>query len=308
MTVAEVALANLRRYVSAWHLHEPGARLGDDPEELHDLRVAGRKLDAILRQFRPYLPEPLLRIRPTLKTALRALGSARDLDVALIELEAFSRGLPESERKSAEPLRRHLAAEGGRARARMLSVLDSIWVQKNLQELTSLLAAPAAGSQPSSAELVLKAAPELIRRRYRKLRKGADLLTTDSSMEAYHAVRGRVKKLRYALEAVAVIYGKPADAMLRALRRWQEKLGVQQDAAVANRRLRAIASAPPQGIPPETMFLMGRLVEHYASTAMRARKLSGRGYGKVRGRWKRLRENFKESAANDAPKIPNSGT
>src|SRR6266853_2823290 len=70
MTVAEAALANLRRYVSAWHLHEPGARLGDDPEELHDLRVAGRKLDAILRQFRRYLPEPLLRIRPTLKTVL----------------------------------------------------------------------------------------------------------------------------------------------------------------------------------------------------------------------------------------------
>lgn len=308
MTVAEVALANLRRYVSAWHLHEPGARLGDDPEELHDLRVAGRKLDAILRQFRPYLPEPLLRIRPTLKTVLRALGSARDLDVALIELEAFSRGLPEAERENAEPLRRHLVSEGGRARARMLSVLDSIWVQKNLQELTSLVAAPSAASQPSSPEWVLKAAPELIRRRYRKLRKGADLLTTGSSTEAYHEVRGRVKKLRYVLEAVAVIYGKPADAMLRALRRWQEKLGVQQDAAVANRRLRAIASAPPQGIPPETMFLMGRLVEHYAGAAMRARKLSARGYGKVRGRWKRLRENFKDAAANDAPKIPNSGT
>ena len=54
-------------------------------------------------------------------------------------------------------------------------------------------------------------------------------------MEAYHEVRGQVKKLRYALEAVAAIYGKPADEMLRALRRWQEKLGVQQDAAVASR-------------------------------------------------------------------------
>ena len=219
-------------------------------------------------------------------------------------LEAFSRGLPQSD-GSAEPLGRHLVSEGGRARADA-GVLDSIWVQKNLQELTSLLAAPAAASQSSSAELVLKAAPELIRRRYRKLRKGADLLTTGSSMEAYHAVRGRVKKLRYALEAVAVIYGKPADAMLRTLRRWQEKLGVQQDAAVASRRLKAIASAPPNGIPPETMFLMGRLVEHYASAAVRARKLSARGYRKVRGRWKRLRENFKDSTAS-APKTSGSG-
>src|ERR1022692_3367028 len=81
MSIVEVALANLRRYLSAWHLHEPGARLGDNPEELHDLRVAGRRLDAILRQFKSYLPAPLLQIRPALKTVLRALGDARDLDV-----------------------------------------------------------------------------------------------------------------------------------------------------------------------------------------------------------------------------------
>src|ERR1019366_9320441 len=95
MSIAEVALANLRRYLSAWYLHEPGARLGDNPEELHDLRVAGRRMDAILRQFRSSLPASFLRIRPTLKRVLRALGDARDLDVALGELETFSRELPE---------------------------------------------------------------------------------------------------------------------------------------------------------------------------------------------------------------------
>src|SRR6202166_3663724 len=97
MVIVEVALANLRRYLSAWHLHEPGARMGDNPDELHDLRVAGRKLDAILREFRSSLPASLLRIRPTLKKVLRALGDARDLDVALSELEAFARELPASE-------------------------------------------------------------------------------------------------------------------------------------------------------------------------------------------------------------------
>src|ERR1700738_3370656 len=96
MRIDEVALANLRRYLSSWDLHEPGARLGDDPEELHDLRVAGRRLDAILRQFRPYLPASLLRMRPTLKKVRRALGEARDLDVALLELDAFNRELSEA--------------------------------------------------------------------------------------------------------------------------------------------------------------------------------------------------------------------
>src|SRR5262249_61776741 len=90
MRMDEIAFPTLRRYLSAWHRHEPGARLGDDPEELHDLRVAGRRLDAILRQFAAYIPASLVRIRPTLKKLLRALGDARDLDVALLELDAFS--------------------------------------------------------------------------------------------------------------------------------------------------------------------------------------------------------------------------
>ena len=306
MTIVEVALANLRRYLSAWHLHEPGARLGDDPQELHDLRVAVRRLDAILREFRSSLPASFLLIRPTLKVVLRTLGQARDLDVALSELATFSRQLPKSDRESVGPLRRCLASERGRTRTRMLTVLDSVRVQKIMHELTSLLSAPAAVSPQVVSESALHAAPGMIRRRYRKLRKRAEVLTSNSPVQAYHEVRGQVKKLRYALEAVAVIYGKPADAMLRALRRWQEKLGVQQDAAVASGRLRELASAPPKGILPETLFLMGRFAEHYASAAARARRGYAKGYRQIRGRWKRLRIKFEDSAASHLPKLAHS--
>jgi CHAD domain-containing protein len=186
----------------------------------------------------------------------------------------------------------------------MLSVLDSVFVQKNFQELTSLLAAPSAASGETSPQLALEAAPEMIRRRYRKARKVADKLTPASSMEAYHEVRGQVKKLRYVVEAVGPIYGKPADDMLRALRRWQERLGLQQDAAVASERLRALAGTPPKEMPPETLFLMGRLAEHYASAALQARKLHAKGYRKVRERYRKLRQKF-EHPMKDAAKLPN---
>ena len=308
MTVSEVAMVNLRRYWSDWQRHEPGARLGDDPEELHDLRVAGRRLDAVLRQFRRSLPESLLRIRATLKSVLRALGSVRDLDVALSELESFSHKLPKSERKSAEPLKQHLVSERGRARAQMLRVLDSIWVRQHLQEMRIVLAAPLAAAQRSSPPLALHAAPKLIRRRYRKLRKHAEHLKLHSPMEEFHEVRGQVKKLRYVLEAVAVIYGQPADEMLRALRRWQETLGVQQDAAVASVRLNVLAGAPPKGIPPDTLFLMGRLAQHHADEALRARTGYAKGYRKIRARWKRLRVKFEDSAAKDPAKPADAGS
>ncbi|HSZ09459.1 MAG TPA: CHAD domain-containing protein [Steroidobacteraceae bacterium] len=301
MTIAEVAMANLRRYLAAWQLHEPGARLGDDPEELHDLRVAGRRLDAILRQFQSVLPPVLLSTRATLKTVLRALGCARDLDVALDELQDFSRKLPKSDRVGMEPLKEHLLSERGRARAQMLSVLDSIWVQKNLQEFASLLTAPGAALEASSAGLALRASPGLIRRRFRKLRKRADLLRVDSSTEECHEVRGQVKKLRYVLEAVADLYGESAGDLIRALRRWQENLGLQQDAAVAMRRLNTLAGAKPKDMPAETLFLMGRLAERHLGAARRARKRSATGYRKVRQKWKKLRTTFEESTANEAP-------
>jgi triphosphatase len=300
MRVHEIALANLRRYLSAWHLHEPGARLGDDPEALHDLRVAGRRLDAILRQFAPYLSRSLVEIRPSLKKTLRALGAARDLDVALIELEAFGRELPEAEQASLEPLKRHLVAERSRARAKMLSALDSNAAQKDLETLTLALADPSDASAEPRQESVAAAVSELIRVRYKKVRKDSDRLTTDSPMDAYHEVRGRVKKLRYALEAVAVIFGKPASEMVRALRRWQEKLGVQQDADVASRRLHALAAAPPKGLPPETLFLMGRLAAHYATCASRARKRHQRSYRKVRGKWKALKMKLEQLLRDEA--------
>jgi triphosphatase len=301
MTILEVAVVNLRRYMAAWLLHEPGARLGDDPEELHDLRVAGRRLDSILRQFQLFLPPAFLKVRATLKTVLTALGHARDLDVALGELQDFSRKLLKADRVGVEPLKDHLMSERSRARAQMLSVLDSIWVQRHLQELILLLAAPVAASEASTADLALHASPGLLRRRFRKLRKRADLLGADSSTEEYHEVRSRVKKLRYALEAVSVLYGKPAADVIRALRRWQESLGVQQDAAVAMRRLNALASTQPKSIPAETLFLMGRLAERHLGAARQARKRCATGYRKVRQKWKKLRTKFESSTANEAP-------
>ena len=307
MTIARVALASLRRHLSAWHRHEPGARLGDEPEELHALRVAGRRIEAILRQFRSSLPESLLRIRPTFKTILRALGHARDLDVALAELEAFSGTTPKPDRASVEPLKQHLLSERTRARARMVSVLDSFWVQTSLQELTALLTDPLAIAEQDSSELAVNVSPLLIRRRYRKLRKGADQLTSDSPIEAYHAVRAQVKRLRYMLEAVAVIYGKPADRLLSALRLWQERLGLQQDYAVACRRLQDLADSSPQVLPPETLFLMGRLAEHHAGAASRARNGQLKGYRRIRRRWKKLRIEFAGSSAGNAMMTCDSG-
>lgn len=123
-------------------------------------------------------------------------------------------------------------------------------------------------------------------------------------MEAYHAVRGRVKKLRYAIESAGDLLGKPGDEMVRSLRRWQERLGAQQDADVAGRRLQSLAANPHKGLPSETLFLMGRLAAHYAGCALKARKRHPRAYRKVRDKWKALKSKLEQLAPRpEAPPV-----
>jgi triphosphatase len=56
LSCGEVAFAILRRHFAAMVAHEPGVRLGEDPEELHDMRVATRRLRAALKLYSDACP------------------------------------------------------------------------------------------------------------------------------------------------------------------------------------------------------------------------------------------------------------
>jgi hypothetical protein len=137
--------------------------------------------------------------------------------------------------------------------------------------------------------------PERIAKRFRKLRKDVRSLRGKSAMEEYHRVRRRAKLLRYALEPGAALFGKPAEEMLRALRRVQDGLGEHQDAHLAKNRLEAIAAEAGAGLPPETLFFMGRLAEHHLNITSQARRTLAGAWKKVRGkRWKSLRTRMQQ--------------
>ncbi len=55
-TMGDLAFAVLRRQLAVVRAKEPGTRLGEDPEELHDMRVATRRLRAALSLFEAVLP------------------------------------------------------------------------------------------------------------------------------------------------------------------------------------------------------------------------------------------------------------
>ena len=308
--VHAAALAEVRRLLAAWVTHEPGARSGSDPEELHQLRVTARRLDATLSLFKQYLPAPLLRARKTAKSLLRSLGATRDLDVQLAGLGAYCEALSEEERRALEPLKERLAHERERSRARMLRALDSVATRRWLQLLATATEAPAATDTAAGAVTVAAVMPPRVRRRFRRLRKAVRRLRADSSMDDYHKVRRRAKQLRYALESGTFMAGKPADEMLKALRRMQDKLGAQQDAFMARTHLSALAADPACALPPATLFLMGKLAEHHARITAETRATVTRSWRKVRGRrWKALRARlgeFEQQARDphDPPSAP----
>ena len=294
--VGEAALSEVRRLLTAWRTHEPGARLGEDPEELHQLRVTARRLDATLGLFKEHLPAALLRARRTAKSLLRTLGATRDLDVQLAGLAAYCQDLAQEERTALEPLKDRLSQERARAHLRMLRALDSEATRRWVQTLTSAIESPAAESGTDAATVTVAAImPRRVRRRFRRLRKAVKQLRGNSSMDDYHKVRRRAKQLRYALESGVFTYGKPAEEMLKALRRLQDRLGTQQDAYMAHQHLTRLAADPACALPPATLFLMGRLAAHHSKVTAEARATVTRCWRKVRGRrWKALRSRLGE--------------
>jgi CHAD domain-containing protein len=170
----------------------------------------------------------------------------------------------------------------------MLRSLDAEPTRRWLETLSQATGVEREGTNGADPAMVVM--PERVRRRFRKLRKSVRKLRPKSSMEDYHLVRRRAKQLRYATECGAPMFGKPADEMLRALRRLQDKLGAHQDACMAQSRLAAIVADPAAGLPPTTLFLMGRLAEHYAQVTGETRGTLTRSWRRVRGkRWKALR-------------------
>ncbi|MGH8987745.1 MAG: CHAD domain-containing protein, partial [Acidimicrobiales bacterium] len=128
-TIGAVAFAVIRQQVRELFAHEPGTRLGEDPEELHDMRVATRRLRAAMDFFASALPSRAVAVREELSWIAAALGDVRDLDVQRADMAEPGRWTAEWNRGGTDRALVHLAAlletERDEARQRLLDSLDS---------------------------------------------------------------------------------------------------------------------------------------------------------------------------------------
>src|SRR5207247_10444712 len=108
-----VSVASLMR-------HDPGVRLGDDPEDVHRARVATRRLRSQLRTFRTLLDtEWANALREDLRWLGSGLGSVRDRQVMAQRVRSRSSALAEDDAATLADLAAELQAEGEEARARL---------------------------------------------------------------------------------------------------------------------------------------------------------------------------------------------
>lgn len=295
LTVGEVAFAILRQQFAVFLAHEPGTRIGEDPEELHDMRVAGRRMRAAMQIFEDALPRRAGKLREELKWIAGVLGEVRDLDVQLGQLEEWI-----SEAEDREPLaelRAVLEERRGRARKAMLRALDSRRYARLVEAFTGMLGHGPARRSRAGTLPVLAAAPDLVRRRYRKVCKIGDAITEESPAEDYHELRKRGKRLRYALEFLSGVYGDPARDLIKPLRALQDVLGDHQDAVVAISHLRELATAAggSNGLSPPAIFVMGGIARCYETRAEGLRAQFPEAYAGIRGkRWKKLEKTMED--------------
>lgn len=252
--------AKLREQAERVLAHDPGTRLGTDAEELHQLRVATRRLRAFLRAglalLDPGWAEP---IREELRWLGGALGPVRDLDVLLEHLSDEVAALG-ADAAAGRKLLGALERERRAARKQLLAVLDS---DRYFTLLDAL-------EEPISTVADLPALEEIHAAEHRRLRKAIGGLGPDSPDEALHEARITVKRARYAAElSGAAPYVKAAKSL-------QDVLGEHQDAVVAQARLRELAARLPAAA-----VAAGRLVEREQARVVRGRE-------EWQAAWKRL--------------------
>ena len=232
--------------------HDPGTRLGEDAEELHQARVATRRLRAVLRAASPLLePAWTDSLRGELAWLGGALGPVRDLDVLLERLREELGELEPAERQAAARFPTLLEEERAAARETMLAAMST----PRYAELLTRLEAAAVAPRARAADVSLR---EIAAGEFRKLRKAVRRLPANPSDDELHAVRIRGKRARYAAELAEGAVGKPAARFVQDAKRLQDVIGAHQDAVVAEARVRSLLD---RAGGEQAHFAAGRIVE-----------------------------------------------
>ncbi len=240
---AHEALRKIHLALLSAILHnQEGVLKSQDPEFLHDFRVAVRRSRSALTQIRGVFPaadsEP---IRIALASMTRVTGPARDLDVFLERLEVYESGFPKRIRRNLYPVKESARRRRREEQPVLARALNSdAWAEAVgpwetfLGAGTGLRTLPKKGHRPIGA-----VASKRIRKAYRRVTRRESLAGLE--IEVLHRLRIDCKKLRYLLEFFRSLYpAREAASLIKSLKSLQGVLGDIHDLAVHQEMARRI--------------------------------------------------------------------
>lgn len=217
-----------------------------DPEGIHQLRVSLRRLRSALLFLKPHIGSRAEALNREARRALKRLGSARDLDVFLLET------LPPviDANPGVSSLLRLRDAARERRDAAHASARKLILGRRFNRFVLDLLEVAHSGGLVAreSGETLVETARDRLARRYRSLMKAGTGFDRLGEPER-HRVRIALKKLRYAGDYSRSLFPGPAvGGCLRHLSSLQDDLGHLNDAAVARQISGELAAADPAAV------------------------------------------------------------
>jgi hypothetical protein len=246
----EQQLQRLRRF-------HPEVLADRDPEPLHQFRVSLRRLRSVVSQFGPALVLPRHLHRSRIAVVARATGACRDADVLRdwLEQQLMPR-LDADGRRDCEPLLRQIRQRRRRAFAELESELTSGRYHRLVEELELWCESPR-----TTALGDLKLADWL--QEWLQPCTGSCFLhagwwATDPAAPELHALRKRIKEVRYGLEALRDALGGTGEIWIEDLRRAQSCLGDLHDQEVLLALMREHQRQHTQGSPAALQAVLGQ--------------------------------------------------
>lgn len=289
-TTAALAIQVLDQNAGAFMEHPEGVRADTNPEHVHDMRVATRRMRAAIRLFGDVLPQPQASaLYEELDWIAQLLGAVRDLDVHLLHVCEAGNELHVLE--AVRPYVDWLTERRQRYHSALIDALESQRFA-DLARCLTLLKVEWEPPDHTADRPISEDAPRRLRKAYQVLRKRAAPLDGHSPAPDLHKVRIRAKRLRYATEFFEPLYGKAAGRVVKRATSLQDLLGEIQDGVVGARRIQESVQMVGLTWPPATSLALGQLLQADLATGTQLRSRYRSTYRAVRQAWKRLRRDL----------------
>ena len=255
----------------------PAAR-EDQPEGVHAMRVATRRLRSALATGRPFLDRDVTEpVRDELGWLSDRLGAARDAEVriervqgALEELVAERADIDWHADEVAPALIEPLVLRHAQAMAALAEALDGARYADLARRLLALTSAPPWTGRADKP--IRTAYRRRLRREVRAINQLMDTATRpgqepDARAAHLHEARKAVKRARYAVEPLRPLAGKRARRLTRRLKDLQSHLGMLHDTVITREYLDDLVHRPLPLASPSVALVAGALIEREASHA-----------------------------------------